>query len=141
MRTIETRLYCLTSRTERVHSTRALHRSSVMSRLSTSLFSSRDEITGVERVGIHDNFFELGGHSLLATQVVTRIRDALQIELPLRRLFEAPTIAELASTILEGVMQQMNDEQALEVLGELEQLSQEEAREMLAEELTSREAG
>lgn len=52
-----------------------------------------------QQVGIHDNFFELGGHSLLATQVVSRVRDRLHIELPLRSIFETPTIAELAQQI------------------------------------------
>ncbi|ACC81846.1 condensation domain-containing protein [Nostoc punctiforme] len=57
------------------------------------------QILGVEQVGVDDNFFELGGHSLLATQVMSRVRDAFCLELPLRHLFESPTIASLAKQI------------------------------------------
>src|SRR5205085_12345147 len=56
-------------------------------------------VLGVERIGIHANFFELGGHSLLAMQATSRLRSALQVELPFSAIFVAPTIHKLAAQI------------------------------------------
>ena len=57
------------------------------------------QVLSINEIGIQDNFFHLGGHSLLATQVVSRLRQTFQIEIPLIKLFEAPTIAQLAAEV------------------------------------------
>jgi amino acid adenylation domain-containing protein len=63
------------------------------------LSSIWQEVLGIDQVGVHDNFFELGGHSLLATQMMSQIRQTLGVEVPLKKLFEASTIDDLALQI------------------------------------------
>jgi acyl carrier protein len=92
------------------------------------------EILGLEQVGIHDNFFELGGHSLLAIQVISRLEDAFHVKLPLRGLFETPTVSGLAVAVARQKVEQAEDGTMANILAELEELSAEEVEELLSGE-------
>ena len=71
------------------------------------------EVLKLDKVGIHDNFFHLGGHSLLATQVISRVNHSFQTDIPLRKLFESPTIAGLAGAVA-GSMESESDSRSVQ---------------------------
>ena len=96
------------------------------------------EILGVKRIGVHDNFFDLGGHSLKATQVVSRLRDMFQCAIPLRHMFEFPTISELAAAIDSKAIDELNGDKLDRLLGEVEEMSEEEAQKLLAHTTAAR---
>ena len=82
-----------------------------------------------ECIGVEDSFFELGGHSLLVIQVMSRIRDTFQVELPMQSLFDAPTVAELSVQIdaVLALRQRQQEQTLAHLLAEIEQLSVQDA--------------
>ena len=91
------------------------------------------DVLGVDQVGVHDNFFDLGGHSLLATQVSSRVFNRCRVELPLRTLFEKPTVEELAIAITKIQADGAGQDDLAHLLAEMDALSDAEAERLLAE--------
>ena len=79
------------------------------------------EVLGLEQIGIYDNFFRIGGNSLLAAQVISRARQAFQVELSVASIFKDPSLAGQAAHITELVMK------------DIEEMSEEEARRLSEE--------
>ncbi|HET7461732.1 MAG TPA: amino acid adenylation domain-containing protein [Longimicrobium sp.] len=73
------------------------------------------EVLGVERVGRHDDFFELGGHSLLAVQVISRVRQRLEVEVPLGELFTRPVLGDFAHEVIDAQLAQFDPDQIAEL--------------------------
>jgi amino acid adenylation domain-containing protein len=82
------------------------------------------EVLKVEKVGIYDDFFALGGHSLLVTQVISRANSAFQIKLPIRTLFNSPTVEGLVVAIVERQAEQLADDDLSQLLADLADLKE-----------------
>jgi hypothetical protein len=91
------------------------------------------DLLGVEPVGVHDNFFDLGGHSLIATQVLSRVRESLQTGVPLRSLFESPTVAEFARAVGRAAGDDARLETTAKLLLDVARLSDDEVETLLGE--------
>jgi acyl carrier protein len=85
------------------------------------------EVLHLEQVGIHDPFLDLGGHSLLATQILTRIITTFRVELPLRTLLDAPTVAEMAIIIAQHQAAQGDPQTIARLLAEVEAIAEHDA--------------
>jgi acyl carrier protein len=100
-------------------------------------------ILNLKSVGIEDNFFHLGGHSLLASQVMARLTEAFNVDLPVRLLFETPTIAGLAESVARiqreeprrpvAIPRRLQSRRAQELLARLDELTEEEIDELLSD--------
>jgi natural product biosynthesis luciferase-like monooxygenase protein len=92
------------------------------------------ELLRVEKVGTTDNFFDLGGHSLLATLLLSRIQKTFSVELPLRIIFEKPTVADQADLIIKSQVQNLGEDSFAQLSEEIADLSEEEIMLLLNEE-------
>jgi aspartate racemase len=92
------------------------------------------EVLGRQQVSIHDNFFALGGHSLLAAQVIYRLSEVFLVELPLRSLFETPTVAGVAAVVAQQQGEQAEHARIAQALADIEQLSADDVHTLLAVE-------
>jgi amino acid adenylation domain-containing protein len=91
------------------------------------------EVLEVEETARHTNFFDAGGHSLQATRLLARIQDTLEVEIPLRFIFDAPTIAGFAQLLLQDPQRRERIEATLELLLSVAELSEDEVETMLQE--------
>jgi amino acid adenylation domain-containing protein/FkbM family methyltransferase len=92
------------------------------------------ELLGTEQIGIHDKFFELGGHSLLLTRLASRIQRTFGVEIPLRVLFNTPTVVDMTTAIAARQVEHEDQTEADELLAELRKLSPDEVKALLEAE-------
>ena len=86
------------------------------------------EVLAIDQVGVHDNFFDLGGYSLAAARVLSRVVKSFQLEMPIKALFDAPTVAGMAKVIAAYQHKELSDAELTRIVTELEALSEEDAQ-------------
>ncbi|MCY1045883.1 amino acid adenylation domain-containing protein [Corallococcus sp. bb12-1] len=97
----------------------------------TELLAIWREVLGLESISVLDTFFDIGGHSLLATQIISRANTAFQVTLPLRALFEYPTITELSEQVVLAQLEQADSVALAQAMDEVDGLSEEELEKLL----------
>jgi len=96
--------------------------------METELAAIWAEVLGLDQVGVHDNFFELGGDSLLASRIIAQVMRRFKVDLPIKTLFESPTVAKLAEILLLAQAKTIGEQDLTRILSEVESLSDEEKR-------------
>ena len=89
------------------------------------------EVLGIEEIGMDDNFFQLGGDSITATQIINRVRELLKVELSFLIFFQQPTVAKIALIITQIQAEQLESDNMIELLAEIESLSDEDVKNLL----------
>ena len=92
------------------------------------------DVLALDMVGIGDNFFDLGGDSLSASRIIARVLERFQLDIPMTQLFNAPTIADMATVIMAHQDKTLSEQALAALLNELESLSEVEAARILAEQ-------
>jgi acyl-CoA synthetase (AMP-forming)/AMP-acid ligase II/acyl carrier protein len=96
------------------------------------------EVLSTDEIGIHDDFFDLGGHSLLATRIISRVIAIFKLQLPVRALFDSPTVAAMSVVISSKEERKASEEDLKQLLSEVESLSEKTSEELLAEQVKSK---
>jgi acyl carrier protein len=107
--------------------------------IEETLASIWAEVLGLTSVGTHDHFVDLGGHSVAAAQVASRVGDTLHVEVPLRELFEASTIADMAVVIMQHQASQIDKQDLAQLVAEIEAVPEAEVAQRIRDESDKRE--
>jgi acyl carrier protein len=91
------------------------------------------DVLALAQVGVHDNFFDLGGHSLAASRVIARVIQTYKLEIPIKALFDAPTVAEMASLLTQNQANPASESELEHMLREVEAMTEEEVQRLVSE--------